>query len=218
MSAEQPIALKPGEEFTLEYDLHFTSWVFPKGHRIRVAVNNAMWPMIWPTPYPMTTTLRVDGAGSSRVELPIIPQSHEDAPAFEPIGEDPELPGYGSVPQEDDTASGYAEVKHIERLPLTATTVIRMPSDGGSIYPWATIYYSENLIHEANDDDPARASALGETSYRIVQGDRELIFSGNLSLRSDSEFFYYEYTRRLTENGEPLRERTWTEKIPRNHH
>ena len=42
--------------------MHFTSWVFPKGHRIRVAVNNAQWPMIWPTPYPMTTTLAIGGA------------------------------------------------------------------------------------------------------------------------------------------------------------
>ena len=39
--------------------MHFTSWVFPKGHRIRLAVNNAQWPMLWPTPYPMTTALQL---------------------------------------------------------------------------------------------------------------------------------------------------------------
>ena len=218
ISAEKPTALVPGEEFTLEYDLHFTSWIFPQGHRIRVAINNAMWPMIWPTPYSMTTTTRIGGENPSQVVLPIVPESNNSQPVFRPIVQDPELPGFGSVPVADDTVSGYAEVKHIERKPLTATTVIRMPGDGGSIYPWATIYYSEDLTHEANDIDPSRSTSLGETSYRIVQGDRELVISCDMEWRSDSEFFYYEYTRRISENGELLREKTWTDKIPRNHH
>jgi uncharacterized protein len=25
---------------------------------VRVAISNALWPMIWPTPYPMTTQLK----------------------------------------------------------------------------------------------------------------------------------------------------------------
>jgi putative CocE/NonD family hydrolase len=218
VSAEKPVALVPDEEFTLEYDLHFTSWIFPKGHRIRVAINNAMWPMIWPTPHPMTTTTRIGGDNPSQVVLPIVPESKNGRPVFQPIVQDPELPGFGSVPVADDTVSGYAEVKHIERKPLTATTVIRMPGNGGSVYPWATIYYSEELTHEANDIDPSRASSLGETSYRIVQGDRELIISCDMEWRSDSEYFYYEYTRRISEDGELLRDKTWTDKIPRNHH
>ena len=44
-SARDPEDIVPGEEFDLKIDLHFTSWVFQKGHRIRVAVNNAIWPM-----------------------------------------------------------------------------------------------------------------------------------------------------------------------------
>ena len=49
-SARDPKAIEPGKPFPLEIELHFTSWVFPKGHRIRLAVSNAQWPMIWPTP------------------------------------------------------------------------------------------------------------------------------------------------------------------------
>jgi hypothetical protein len=137
---------------------------------------------------------------------------------FAAIVTSPTLPGYESLPVADTTVSGYAEVKSIESNPLTATTVIRMPGDGGTVYPWATIYYSEDLIHEANDKTPALASALGKTSYRIVQGKRELILSCDLKWRSDANFFHYDYTRRLHENGELLREKTWTDKIPRNHH
>ena len=229
-SAEKPVALVPGEEFTLEYDLHFTSWIFPRGHRIRIAINNAMWPMIWPTPYPMMTTTRIGGRNASHVTLPIIPpkdssenlskdsSAHDDGPEFAAIVPSPSLPGYEALPVADTTVSGYAEVKSIERNPLTATTVIRMPGDDGSVYPWATIYYSEDLTHEVNDNTPALASALGKASYRIVQGERELILSCDLVWRSDAKFFHYEYARRLHENGELLREKTWTDKIPRNHH
>ena len=49
-SAREPKAIEPGKAFPLEIELHFTSWIFPKGHRIRLSVANAQWPMIWPTP------------------------------------------------------------------------------------------------------------------------------------------------------------------------
>ena len=60
-SAREPEDLVPGQVFPLEIETHFTSWVFPAGHRIRVAVSNAQWPMLWPTPYPFTSTLAVGG-------------------------------------------------------------------------------------------------------------------------------------------------------------
>jgi predicted acyl esterase len=53
-------------------ELHVTSWVFPRGHRIRLALSNAMWPMIWPTPHPATATVRL-GPGATRLVLPVVP-------------------------------------------------------------------------------------------------------------------------------------------------
>ena len=49
-SAREPEDLVPGEKFDLEIEMHFTSCVFPEGHQIRFAVNNAQWLMFWPTP------------------------------------------------------------------------------------------------------------------------------------------------------------------------
>ena len=56
----------------LPLDLHVTSWVFARGHRIRLSLSNAMWPMIWPTPHPATATLRLGRAGT-RLVLPVVP-------------------------------------------------------------------------------------------------------------------------------------------------
>ena len=60
-SAKEPEPLVPGKAYSFDVDMHFTSWVFPKGHRIRLSVGNAQWPMFWPTPYAMTTRLHLGG-------------------------------------------------------------------------------------------------------------------------------------------------------------
>ncbi len=77
-SMANPKDLTPGALFPLSLELHLASWVFPKGHRIRIAVSNALWPMNWPTPYPLTTSLAfgrntpsvVNSAASARFKEP----------------------------------------------------------------------------------------------------------------------------------------------------
>jgi predicted acyl esterase len=217
-SSENPEVLVSGQVYKLEYDLHCTSWVFPKGHRIRLAVNNALWPMIWPTPYEMTTTLEVEGANASHVVLPVVPESGRTGPEFIPPAKDPELPGYGYVNVGDESISGYAETRSIERFPPASKTRIAASGASGSVYPWATIKYWEEMIHEAQDNDPARASVTSKTRYLVELDDRTLTVEGDLSFTSDSENFHYTYTRKVLENGKLIREKTWKETIPRDFH
>jgi predicted acyl esterase len=216
-SPERPEALAPGQIYELGFDLHFTSWVFPKGHRIRLAVNNALWPMIWPTPFAMTTALCVDGANASHIVLPVVPQSDRTGPEFQPPAENPELPGYGNLKIGDETDSGYAEIRSSERSLQTSQTRIVASGTSGSVYPWATIKYWENMVHEAKDDDPARAGVTGKSRYAVELKDRTLTVEGDLSFSSDRENFYYQYTRRVLESGKLIREKTWKETIPRDH-
>ena len=57
-----------------------------------------------------------------------------------------------------------------------------------------------------------------EYSRTILVDDRELLFEAVLDFNTDLENFYYVYTRRLFENGELVREKTWDETIPRDFH
>src|SRR5271167_2361767 len=83
-SMSEPHDLEPGKVYPLDIEMHLTSWVFPKGHRIRVAISNALWPMMLPTPYSMTTSLELGGSDGSRIVLPVVPE-HGSAPrAFSP--------------------------------------------------------------------------------------------------------------------------------------
>jgi hypothetical protein len=216
-SAEEPEALVPGQVYWLEFNLHFTSWVFPKGHRIRLAVNNALWPMIWPTPYEMTATLSVDGAKASHIVLPTVPRSERPGPEFLPPAKNPRLPGYGNLQVGEETDSGYAETKSFERNMMTWGTQVVASGTSGSAYPWGRIKYWENMVHEAQDKNPAKASVTGQSRYLVELKGRTLELEGDLSFTSDRENFFYLYTRRALENGKLVREKTWKETIRRDH-
>jgi putative CocE/NonD family hydrolase len=81
-SAREPEDIVANEVFPLEIQLHFTSWVFPEGHKIRIAISNSMWPMLWPTHTPFASTLQIGGETGARIELPVVPAGEERAPAW----------------------------------------------------------------------------------------------------------------------------------------
>ena len=78
---EAPEALTPGMPYRVRVQLHATACAFPKGHRIRLSISNAYWPIIWPSPQRVALTLF---SGVSELQLPIgMPQaSDEELPAL----------------------------------------------------------------------------------------------------------------------------------------
>lgn len=213
-SAREPEALVPGEFFPLEIEMHFTSWVFPKGHRIRFAVNNSQWPMMWPTPYSMVTSLKLGGADGSHVLVPIVPPGKDrPAPQFLPPAEDPRLPGFETL--QAGTSSGYGEISSVDRNPQTGEVKIVATNKGGRRFPWGSYQYRETIEHRTSDDHPENTSVLGSHRMEFELDDRVLLWEADLLFSSDLENFYYQYTRRLKENGEKVREKIWTDTIPR---
>jgi predicted acyl esterase len=210
-SSENPRALEPGRVFPLEIEMHFTSWTFPKGHRIRLAVHNTHWPMLWPSPFPVTTTLRL--GSSSRVVLPVVPFEDRPRPRFLPPAEDPELPGYGTL--QEETTSGYGEISRIERDVARRSTRVTAVNSGASQYPWGESRFDETIVHEAQDDHPETASVRGEHRIELKLADRTLSFESRITFRSDANSFYYTGTRRLLKDGTLVREKVWEDAIPR---
>ena len=72
-SHTRPERLTPGEVYEIAVESMCTAYKFPAGHRIRVIVTNADFPVIWPSPHPMTTTLYTGGDRPSHVLLPVLP-------------------------------------------------------------------------------------------------------------------------------------------------
>jgi putative CocE/NonD family hydrolase len=211
-SARNPRAIVPGEPFELDIEMHFTSWVFPKGHRIRLAVNNAMWPMLWPTPDLMTTQLQL---GTSRLALPVVPFEPRPVPDFLPPAKDPVFAGVESI--DGGTTSGYGEISSVDRNPQNGTVVAKATNGSGTRYPWGTEKSFETIRYEINDKAPADARVTGTHRLEVELPGRTLVWDAELTFRSDRDNFFYSYRRRLTENGKPVREKTWNQTIPRDY-
>ncbi|HMB60475.1 MAG TPA: CocE/NonD family hydrolase [Xanthomonadales bacterium] len=213
-SADQPESLVPGEPVSLDIEMHFTSWVFPRGHRIRLAVNNSQWPMFWPTPYAATTKLALGGAQGSRLELPLLAARETAVPDFpQALGDDPVPEGFGESVAE--TVSGYAEIREVTHDFRENTTRLTATNSGSTEYPWGKENFNDWLEHFVSVSNPASARVRSEYSNQVELKDRVLKWTGVLEFSSDAENFYYDYTRILERNGEVIRKKSWNEVIPR---
>jgi uncharacterized protein len=197
-------------EGALPLELHVTSWVFPRGHRIRLTLSNAMWPMIWPTPYPATATVQLGPAGT-RLVLPVVPAADRPVPVFaEPV-----------------PAEHQPGVRHWgEMLPVRWTlerddsgaTAIWWRGSTGTEFPWGRMVDEEYLRYSVHDARPASASAHGEARTEIHLDGRLLIFTSVLDLDGDADSLRYSYRRELRHDGLLIRERKWRRRYPRDGH
>jgi len=211
-SAANPRDLEFNRKFELPIELHVTSWVFQPGHRIRLAISNALWPMIWPTPYKMTTTLWLGGPNTPRLELPLVPleppaRAHFSAP-------EKEAPLAGVKSEGDTWPPQYWTLTHDL---ITGDARVDWVGDDSSEYPWGKMKDHEQMGYEVLDVSPETSQVFGVASTTVDLPGRTLVWKVVLTLRSDSRNFYYHFERHLTENGKPLRDKTWEETIPRDH-
>jgi predicted acyl esterase len=65
--------LMPGSPVDVTLRLDDIAWCIPAGHRLRLAISSTYWPMVWPSPEPVTLTIH-DG----HLDLPVRPSSCND--------------------------------------------------------------------------------------------------------------------------------------------
>ena len=210
-SMSEPRDLEPGKVYSLDIAMHLTSWVFPKGHRIRVAISNALWPMMLPTPYVMTTSLELGGKEGSRVVLPIVPVHGDPAPEFSPPQPAEERT---DIKSEGFPWPGEWTVKRDE---AHQKTTVHWQGKDGYKYPWGTEDDLENLNYEGYDAHPENSVVHGEAESVFTLKGRTLTWRGHLLVTTDEKNFYYKYTRELLKDGQMLKTKTWQETIPRDH-
>ena len=210
-SMSEPRDLEPGKSYSLDIEMHLTSWVFPQGHRIRVAISNALWPMLLPTPYPMTTSLELGGTDGSRLVLPVVPVHGTAPPAFQVAGpseERTDIHTTGELLPGDWTAT-RDEINH--------KTTVYWHGKSETIYPWGKETDYENLTYDADDVHPETSAVQGEAKSVFELQSRVLTWQGHLSVTTDQKNFYYKYTRELLKDRQMVKQKTWQETIPRDH-
>ena len=113
-----PRPMVPGARTTVRVRLNDTAYSFRAGHRLRIAISTDYWPMVWPSPQPVTITVH---GGSSTLTLPVRPPRAEDAtlpdlgePTWGPPAETTELrPGAWGRDIRTDVLLGETSVTNV---------------------------------------------------------------------------------------------------------
>jgi uncharacterized protein len=211
-SMANPKDLAPGTRYPLSVDLHLASWVFPAGHRIRIAVSNALWPMNWPTPYPLTTSIAFGGKAPSLVNLPRVALHGLAPPPFaapEPVEKPADIEQIG--------AGAWPGSWTVLRDEVHQRSTVTWQGTAAASYPWGRFDHSERLIYEIDDAHPERASVQGDSEYIQSVKNHILTWRGRLNVVSNAHTFFYKYTRTLLKDGAVIKTKTWEEPIPRDH-
>jgi putative CocE/NonD family hydrolase len=211
-SSVNPEALEPEKLYDLTVTLFFTSWIFEPGHRIRVAVSNAQWPMFWPTPYPMMTRLQV-GDGGASFTLPVIPAAGASAAQATAAA----LGSRNLSHEEAEAAVGTKEYSwngparsESKRDDIKGTTTVTRG------FQWESPDGEDVVVEYALDDgDPAHARFTGHAFLKQTWQGQQVEWRGTTEIASDATAFNYRHLRQLLRDGKVVREREWKERVPR---
>jgi uncharacterized protein len=209
----RPERLAVGETVTVRLVLNDCGHAFPAGHRIRIAVSTAYWPLVWPAPEAATLTVHTVG---SRLDLPVRPPRDEDAAiAFEPAV---------SAPRTPVTVVAPGRLERTHTLDLIADEASLLVLSEGGVFGEGTLRFDETGTEIAHDmtrrlsirgNDPNSARSVIEQSYRMGREGWRVDIATRTEMTSTPTTFRLTGTVTARENGAVVAERTFDEIIPR---
>ncbi len=205
----KPKALVPGKFFDLEVGLHFTTYTFAKGHRIRVTVSNAQFPMLWPTPYLAPTKLAV-GEGVSSVKLPWL--TSRGAPA-DFLLKSVELPNPADFKRYSGANLGDAPPPMVSHEGKWVK--VRQDEDQHWKIGDTTFFDREAVTYRVDPANPASAGFEGDGYVSIDKAGRKIEIATQIDVESDAKDFHITVHRTISEDGVVKGDKTWKGKIAR---
>lgn len=207
-SHEHPQPCPVGEPFRVRLRLNDFGRVVPKGHRIRLALANQHWPILWPQP--KLSTLSVDSADSTLM-LPVRPPSPRDREVrFEPAETAPPIPttvlveGFDRRTVTQDVGAGLQTIELVSdhgrsRYDDRAITVASSNTDRISIQP----------------DDPLSARLVTEYRWAIASGEADTESTARTELTADETHFTLSWRLEARERGKLVHSASATQRIRR---
>jgi len=203
-----PKPVEPGRRMTVRVALGDVAHRFPAGHRIRVALSSAYWPIAWPTPEPVTLTVF---AGSSRLALPVrAPRPEDAAVRFQP-------PEQGPAMRASQIEPGRAS-QVVRRLVATGATECEVIFDTGRVRiedidleygSWRRELFR---VH-ADDPDGAVAEVVYRFSYR--RADWDVVHESRTTLTTTRDAFLIHAELDAFEDGRRIAARSESVRMPR---
>ncbi|HET9435708.1 MAG TPA: CocE/NonD family hydrolase, partial [Candidatus Limnocylindrales bacterium] len=204
-----PEPLRSGVVETVRVPLRATGYRFAAGHRIRVSVASACWPVIWPSPYSGAISLHLAGTGdAARLVLPLAPPADDAAvPAFRP-----------ALPELDEVGGGTSDAPRWQATEdVIAGTVTVSTHDGGdTILPDGTrLYSAESHDLTASDADPAHARMASRVRYVLERDGHVIEVDVDGDTTSTEADFHLDLRLAVRLDGEAFHDARTDETIPR---
>ncbi|WDZ89087.1 CocE/NonD family hydrolase [Nocardiopsis sp. HUAS JQ3] len=211
---ERPRKLVPGRRYRVSVPLNGVAQAFPAGHRVRVSVSTSYWPLVWPSPEPVT--LSVFQGEHTRVLLPV-----------RPVGGDGEGRGVAAFGEPEGTApiatSRIAPGE--ERWDLTQDLVrygaaLEVVKDLGTVRfddidLEVTRRAEERYSRVGDDHDSVRGEAVWTMGF--ARGDWSVRTRTHTVLTSTATDFHLHATLDAYEGTRRVATKIYTSVIPRDH-
>jgi uncharacterized protein len=204
-SHAHPELILPGVPFDVSMQPDDIAYSIPVGHRLRIAVSTAYWPLIWPAPE-LAEAEVLDGA----LTLPLVSEALAQAIAFKESEAAPEWR------MQILRASSNSRKTVVDAA--TGETVLTIADDFGEV---------EDLEHYLRCSSTAREewrihpcnplSAKGRTHWTqtLHRGDWNIRTEASTSMSSTSDLFELRARVEAYEGEELVFERNYSESIPR---
>jgi predicted acyl esterase len=200
-SHEYPQPLTPGETVEATVVLDQCAYRVPAGHRLRVAVSTAYWPMIWPSPEPVGLTL-----SAATLVLPVRPTAAGDEWTF---------PGpEGATPWRIETLRKTASSRTAERDQATGVVTLAIADDFGEVRDLEHDLVHGSAVRETwtiAPDDPLSAAVDIAWTQTYSRGDWSVRTETTSSMHAERENFHLRGTIRAYEGDDLVFERDFAE-------
>ncbi len=208
-SHEHPEALVPGTRYRVRVQLNDVGYAFPPGHRLRIAISTAYWPLMWPAPEPATLTLFT---GGSTLDLPVRTPQEEDA-KLRPFD-----PPEAAAAQPRTERRPYARSRQHARDMITGEHVVEAVKDRGKIHLTdIDLEYSGGgqERYSIRQGDPLSAKAHSLYSITHDRGPWQVAIETDTTVTATRDNFLVTAKLEAYEAGTRVFSRTWDTTIKR---
>lgn len=204
-SHEFPEALVPGETVSARVVLDQCAYRAPAGHRLRIAVSNAYWPMIWPSPEPVQLDL-----SAATLMLPQRPLAKGDEVTFP----SPEA----ASPWATKLIRAANSERHVGRDEKTGVISLSIVNDFGAVRDLEHDLVNGSIARETwtiHPDNPLSASGKTHWTQTLSRNGWSVRTETFAEMRSDAQSFTVSARIEAYEGEILVFERDFEETIPR---
>jgi uncharacterized protein len=177
----------------------------PSGHRLRIAVSNAYWPMIWPSPEPARLDL-----SAATLKLPLRPLAQGDNVTF-PTPE-------AATPWATETVRAANSERRVDRDEKTGIVTLSIVDDFGEVRDLEHGLANGSIARETwaiHPDNPLSASGKTHWTQTLSRNGWSVRTETSAEMRSDAQSFMVNAKIEAYEGEKLLFERNFEERIPR---